>query len=64
MPKQCPDCASFTDDDLRYCRACARDLQGEDVSRFTRVWQSMAMIVASASIAGAALFYFWRDSGR
>jgi len=64
MAKQCPDCASFTDNDLGYCRACARDLHGEDVSRVGRVWQSMAMIAASASIAGAAIFYLWRESGR
>ena len=64
MPKQCPECASFTQDDIGYCPACACSLQAEPSSRLGKLWQSLAVLVASVSIVGAAIFYFWRESGR
>lgn len=64
MPKQCPECASIAQDDIGYCPACACALHAEPSSRLGKLWQSLAVIAASASIAGAAIFYFWRENGR
>lgn len=64
MPKQCPDCATYTADDIGYCPACACSLTRDTASRIGKLWQALAMLVASASIAGATVFYFWRESGR
>jgi len=63
MPKQCPECASVTQDDLGYCPACACALPVAS-SRLGKLWQSLAVLAASLGVAGAAIFYFWRDNGR
>ena len=64
MPKQCPECASITQNDLGYCPSCACKLHAEPSTRTGKVWQFLAVFVAGISAAGAAIFYFWRDNGR
>ena len=64
MPKQCPECSSFADDDVGYCPGCACMLEDQPISRLSQLWSSLALLAASLSIAGAACFYFWRDHGR
>jgi len=64
MPKQCPECRTLADDDVGYCPGCAFSMEDVPASRFAELWRSLALVAASLSIAGAAAFYFWRESGQ